>query len=254
MPWVPRLFFLLFYRVFFFRNYFKRTNSVFTLRAFLFALPSLHPFILWIAQRRNQKLETRINSVTFSRLTLIGCCRFSTCPSRVTGARERNFKKKKNPKNGTVFFVAASTGSDPNPFESSLQLSFLVSDSLFFSSEFVSFCSNSSCLLFLASFRSTAVVTDGCWFVCLFIFLGGLLLGFGFGFCVPETTSDVSDVESRVLALTDQLQRRQAEAHRLKVEHQRASKEKLKSHESALLRQIEVLQDPALPQATLPTA
>ena len=100
MPWVPRLFFLLVYRVFFFRNYFKRTNSVFTLRAFLFALPSLHPFILWIAQRRNQKLETRINSVTFSRLTLIGCCRFSTCPSRVTGARERNFKKKRTQKMG----------------------------------------------------------------------------------------------------------------------------------------------------------
>jgi len=36
------------------------------------------------------------------------------------------------------------------------------------------------------------------------------------------------------------LQRRQAEAHRLKVEHKRISKEKLKSHESALLKQIEV--------------
>ncbi|XP_059353020.1 uncharacterized protein LOC130688904 [Daphnia carinata] len=55
-----------------------------------------------------------------------------------------------------------------------------------------------------------------------------------------ETASDVSDVESRLLALTDQLQRRQAEAQRLKIEHRRLSKEKLKAQESALIKQIEV--------------
>ena len=53
--------------------------------------------------------------------------------------------------------------------------------------------------------------------------------------------SDVSDAEGRLLALTDQLHRRQLEAHRLKLEHRRINKEKLKSHESALLRQIEVI-------------
>ncbi|KAI9563326.1 hypothetical protein GHT06_010784 [Daphnia sinensis] len=55
-----------------------------------------------------------------------------------------------------------------------------------------------------------------------------------------ETASDVSDVESRLLALTDQLQRRQTEAKRLKTEHNRLSKEKLKAQESALIKQIEV--------------
>ena len=55
-----------------------------------------------------------------------------------------------------------------------------------------------------------------------------------------ETASDVSDVESRLLALTDQLQRRQTEAQRLKIEHKRLSKEKLKAQESALIKQIEV--------------
>ena len=49
----------------------------------------------------------------------------------------------------------------------------------------------------------------------------------------------MSDVESRLLALTDQLQRRQAEAQRLKIEHRRLSKEKLKAQESALIKQIE---------------
>ncbi|XP_046641668.1 uncharacterized protein LOC124326972 isoform X3 [Daphnia pulicaria] len=55
-----------------------------------------------------------------------------------------------------------------------------------------------------------------------------------------ETASDVSDVESRLLALTDQLQRRQTEAQRLKTEHRRLSKEKFKAQESALIKQIEV--------------
>ena len=55
-----------------------------------------------------------------------------------------------------------------------------------------------------------------------------------------ETTSDVSDVESRLMALTDQLQRRQTEAQRLKVEHKRLSKEKLRVQETALIKQIEV--------------
>jgi hypothetical protein len=57
---------------------------------------------------------------------------------------------------------------------------------------------------------------------------------------VIETASDVSDVESRLMALTDQLQRRQSEAQRLKLEHKRISKEKLKAQESALIKQIEV--------------
>jgi len=61
-----------------------------------------------------------------------------------------------------------------------------------------------------------------------------------FGFSLIETASDVSDVESRLLALTDQLTRRQAEAQRLKGEHKRISKEKLKAQESALVKQIEV--------------
>lgn len=56
-----------------------------------------------------------------------------------------------------------------------------------------------------------------------------------------ETASDASDVESRLLALTDQLQRRQAEAQRLKTEHKRLSKEKLKAQECALIKQIEVI-------------
>ena len=57
---------------------------------------------------------------------------------------------------------------------------------------------------------------------------------------VLETTSDVSDVESRLMALTDQLERRQTEAQRLKVEHKRLSKEKLRVQENALIKQIEV--------------
>jgi hypothetical protein len=40
--------------------------------------------------------------------------------------------------------------------------------------------------------------------------------------------------------LTDQLQRRQTEAQRLKTEHRRLSKEKFKAQESALIKQIEV--------------
>ena len=59
-------------------------------------------------------------------------------------------------------------------------------------------------------------------------------------YVIAETASDVSDVESRLLALTDQLQRRQTEAQRLKTEHRRLSKEKLKAQESALIKQIEV--------------
>ncbi|XP_032789259.2 uncharacterized protein LOC116926475 isoform X4 [Daphnia magna] len=55
-----------------------------------------------------------------------------------------------------------------------------------------------------------------------------------------ETASDVSDVESRLLALNDQLRRRQTEAKRLKTEHNRLSKEKRKAQESALIKQIEV--------------
>lgn len=43
-----------------------------------------------------------------------------------------------------------------------------------------------------------------------------------------------------MLALADQLHRRQAEAQRLKSEHKRISKEKLKAQESALIKQIEV--------------
>ena len=42
------------------------------------------------------------------------------------------------------------------------------------------------------------------------------------------------------MALTDQLQRRQTEAQRLKVEHKRLSKEKLPVQETALIKQIEV--------------
>ena len=55
-----------------------------------------------------------------------------------------------------------------------------------------------------------------------------------------ETTSDVSDVESRLMALTNQLQRRQTEAQRLKIERKRISREKLRAQENALIKQIEV--------------
>ena len=61
---------------------------------------------------------------------------------------------------------------------------------------------------------------------------------------IPETASEQSDVEGRIRALNDDLQRRKREAERLKKEQRKEEKKqehnKLKEQEQALKEQIEV--------------
>lgn len=55
-----------------------------------------------------------------------------------------------------------------------------------------------------------------------------------------DTTSEQSDIEARIAALNDQLQSRIKTAARLKKEQRREKREKLKTQEQTILRQIEV--------------
>ena len=55
-----------------------------------------------------------------------------------------------------------------------------------------------------------------------------------------DTTSEQSDIEARIAALNDQLQTRIKTAARLKKEQRREKREKLKTQEQTILRQIEV--------------
>ncbi|XP_023218715.1 centrosome-associated protein 350-like [Centruroides sculpturatus] len=54
-----------------------------------------------------------------------------------------------------------------------------------------------------------------------------------------ETASDQSDIEGRILALSDELKRRQLEVSRLKKEQKRIYREQLKERELSLQKQIE---------------
>ena len=60
------------------------------------------------------------------------------------------------------------------------------------------------------------------------------------GGVVAETLSDQSDVEGRIHALNEDLRRRRHQADQLKREQKRRSRDKLKAHEAALKKQLEV--------------
>lgn len=61
-------------------------------------------------------------------------------------------------------------------------------------------------------------------------------------FCTPtlETTSDQSDIESRIRALKDELRKRKSVVYQLKKEQKKRQKERLKAQEASLLKQLEV--------------
>ncbi|XP_053100125.1 centrosome-associated protein 350 isoform X2 [Hemicordylus capensis] len=54
-----------------------------------------------------------------------------------------------------------------------------------------------------------------------------------------ETTSDQSDIESRIRALKDELQKRKSVVYQLKKEQKKRHKERLKAQEASLLKQLE---------------
>lgn len=55
-----------------------------------------------------------------------------------------------------------------------------------------------------------------------------------------ETTSDQSDIESRIRALKDELRKRKSVVYQLKKEQKKRQKERLKAQEASLLKQLEV--------------
>lgn len=55
-----------------------------------------------------------------------------------------------------------------------------------------------------------------------------------------ETTSDQSDIESRIRALKDELQKRKSVVYQLKKEQKKRQKERLKAQEASLIKQLEV--------------
>lgn len=55
-----------------------------------------------------------------------------------------------------------------------------------------------------------------------------------------ETTSDQSDIESRIHALKDELRKRKSVVYQLKKEQKKRQKERLKAQEASLLKQLEV--------------
>uniref|UniRef100_A0A8C2ETN5 Centrosomal protein 350 n=1 Tax=Cyprinus carpio TaxID=7962 RepID=A0A8C2ETN5_CYPCA len=66
-----------------------------------------------------------------------------------------------------------------------------------------------------------------------------------FNFCAltSETTSDQSDIESRIRALKDELRKRKSVVYQLKKEQKKRQKERLKAQEASLLKQLESYND-----------
>ncbi|XP_051508871.1 centrosome-associated protein 350 isoform X4 [Myxocyprinus asiaticus] len=58
-----------------------------------------------------------------------------------------------------------------------------------------------------------------------------------------ETTSDQSDIESRIHALKDELRKRKSMVYQLKKEQKKRQKERLKAQEASLLKQLEAYND-----------
>lgn len=58
-----------------------------------------------------------------------------------------------------------------------------------------------------------------------------------------ETTSDQSDIESRIHALKDELRKRKSVVYQLKKEQKKRQKERLKAQEASLLKQLESYND-----------
>ncbi|KAK2898349.1 hypothetical protein Q8A67_009767 [Cirrhinus molitorella] len=58
-----------------------------------------------------------------------------------------------------------------------------------------------------------------------------------------ETTSDQSDIESRIRALKDELRKRKSVVYQLKKEQKKRQKERLKAQEASLLKQLESYND-----------
>ncbi|XP_026118818.1 centrosome-associated protein 350-like isoform X3 [Carassius auratus] len=58
-----------------------------------------------------------------------------------------------------------------------------------------------------------------------------------------ETTSDQSDIESRIRALKDELRKRKSVVYQLKKEQKKRQKERLKAQEASLLKQLELYND-----------
>uniref|UniRef100_A0ABM5GDG2 Centrosome-associated protein 350 isoform X2 n=1 Tax=Pogona vitticeps TaxID=103695 RepID=A0ABM5GDG2_9SAUR len=56
---------------------------------------------------------------------------------------------------------------------------------------------------------------------------------------LSETTSDQSDIESRIRALKDELQKRKSVVYQLKKEQKKRHKERLKAQEASLIKQLE---------------
>jgi predicted nuclease with TOPRIM domain len=59
-------------------------------------------------------------------------------------------------------------------------------------------------------------------------------------FCLLEAGTELSDLESRVRGLREQLHKKKAEAEKLWKEQQRKKKEQLRKNEQSLLKQIQV--------------
>lgn len=57
---------------------------------------------------------------------------------------------------------------------------------------------------------------------------------------LSETTSDQSDIESRIRALKDELRKRKSVVYQLKKEQKKRHKERLKAQEASLIKQLEV--------------
>nr|XP_015211809.1 PREDICTED: centrosome-associated protein 350 isoform X2 [Lepisosteus oculatus] len=60
---------------------------------------------------------------------------------------------------------------------------------------------------------------------------------------ITETTSDQSDIESRIRALKEELRRRKSIVYQLKKEQKKRHKERLKAQEASLLKQLESYND-----------
>uniref|UniRef100_A0A8C2AKU0 Centrosomal protein 350 n=1 Tax=Cyprinus carpio TaxID=7962 RepID=A0A8C2AKU0_CYPCA len=70
-----------------------------------------------------------------------------------------------------------------------------------------------------------------------------LLLHLNFCALTSETTSDQSDIESRIRALKDELRKRKSVVYQLKKEQKKRQKERLKAQEASLLKQLESYND-----------
>ncbi|XP_042318196.1 centrosome-associated protein 350 isoform X2 [Sceloporus undulatus] len=60
-----------------------------------------------------------------------------------------------------------------------------------------------------------------------------------FKYTLSETTSDQSDIESRIRALKDELRKRKSVVYQLKKEQKKRHKERLKAQEASLIKQLE---------------